>query len=300
MRATVTAAMLIGALGAPAAAMAMVPPNGATVAPGTAIDSPACEVGQSEYPNIPPVAGDRWEGWSTSATLRHAQYGQIDIIAVPDCAPIVVGDPGEYELTVSTGRRVEEFQLGRWMLVKDTSDDQIIRFTVAGAAACLRFSSVRDGAGRELSDAQLTTIGLPGRSLATGGVVKVPSGSQFGKGVEMHTDSGSVIRLRPGSQFKLGSGCRAGDEPDPGFNVTLRLVLGSIWAKIAPADSGGDFQVRTERVVAGPRGTTFSVSHRRGRQTTVRVFAGKVHMAPVGAPQRGVLLHRGQTGTSVG
>jgi len=295
----IKAAVLIGALGAPPAAAAVVPSDGGPVAPGTAIHSPACEVGQSEYPNIPPQAGDRWEGWAATATLRHAQRGQIGIIAPPDCAPIVVGDPGEYELTVTTGRRVEEFQMGRWTLVEDTSDSQVIRFTVGGAPACLRFSSVRDSTGRELADEQLRAIGLPGRSLRKGGVVKVPSGSRFGRGVELHTEAGSVIRLRPGSQFKLGSGCTADAQPDPGLHMTMRLVLGAIWAKIAPADSGGDFQVRTERAVTGPRGTTFSVRHdRKAGRTTVRVFAGRVHMAPVGARRRGLVLSRGQAGVS--
>lgn len=300
MRRLITGMALVGALGASSSAAALVPDDGAKVAPGTAIGSPACEVGQTEYPNIPPEPGDRWEGWAASAALSHAVHGQIGIIAAPDCTPIVVEDPGEYELTVTSGRRVEEFQMGTWMVVSDADDSKVIRFTVAGAPTCLRFSSVRDGAGRELSDRQLRAIGVPGRTLADGGVVKVPSGSEYGRGVEMRTDSGSVIRLRPGSRFRVAGGCSAGDEAEVGLHMKMRLLLGEIWAKVAPADSGG-LEVRTERAVAGPRGTTFSVRYDGGaRRTTVRVFHGKVHLAPIGAPGRGILLRKGQVGVSVG
>lgn len=297
MRRIIGGLVVAGVMGIAPAAQAVVPGDGATVPRGTMISSPACEVGRSEYPNIPPQPGDRWEAWATTAGLSHATRGHIDIIAPPDCAPIVVDHPGEYELEVYTGRRVEEFQMGTWWLVSDDSTTQTIRFRVPAQKVCMTFTSVRDQAGRQLSDLQLASIGLGGRQLLDGGRVSVPKGT-FGKGIEMRSVDGAVIRLGGGSAFRLQPGCKP-DAKQPA-HMRMRLLMGSIWAKV-PKTEKQKVQVETDRVVAGPRGTTYEVTYTpKGKRTTVRVFAGKVHMAPRARPKKGIMLTKGQAGVSVG
>lgn len=246
---------------------------------------------------MPPQPGDRWEGWASTAGLRHATRGHIGVIAPPDCAPIIVDRPGQYELEVHTSRRVEEFQMGMWMLVSDDSTAQTIRFRVPAQKVCMTFTSVRAQSGRQLSDRQLAAIGLSGRQLLDGGRVSVPKGT-FGKGIEMRTADGAVIRLGGGSAFRLQPGCKP-DAKQP-THMRMRLLMGSIWSKV-PKAAKQKVQVQTERVVAGPRGTTYEVTYTPKRQrTTVRVFAGKVHMAPKARPKRGIILTKGQAGVSVG
>lgn len=297
MRRIIGGLVAAGVLGAAPAAQAVVPADGATVVPGTMISSPACGVGQSAYPNIPPQPGDRWEGWSSAAGLRHATLGDIDIIAPPDCAPIVVDLPGEYELEVHTGRRVEEFQMGMWWRVSDDSTTQTIRFRVPDQKVCITFTSVRDQSGRQLSDRQLEAVGLTGRRLLDGGRVSVPKG-MFAKGIEMRTGDGAVIRVGAGAAFRLAAGCKG--DAKPSGHMRMRLIMGTIWAKV-PKSERRKVHVETDRAVAGPRGTTYQVTYApRTERTTVRVFAGKVHLAPRARPKKGILLMKGETGVSVG
>lgn len=291
-----------GVLGAVPAAQAVVPGDGATVPRGTLISSPACEVRQSDLPNMPPQDGDRVETWGSSAILRHARVGATDFndvgfITPDDCAPVAVNDPGRYELEVQSFHRVEENRLAMWWLVGEDTDSRVIRFRVPAAKVCKTFTSVRGQSGRQLSDQELEAIGLSGRQLLDGGRVSVPKG-KFGKGIEMRTEDGAVIRLGGGSTFRLQPGCK-GDAKLPSY-MRIRLMMGSIWAKV-PKTEKQKVQVETDRAVAGPRGTTYEVTYApKRKRTTVRVFAGKVYMAPRVRPKTGIVLTKGQTGVSVG
>jgi hypothetical protein len=301
MRLMLVSFMAGGVLAAAPAAQALVPSAGQEVPRGTPIESPACERWESGYPNIPPQPEDIFEVQVAAADLSSDDGGWIGSITAPDCEPITATAPGNYRLTVSTAHRVEQFLMGTWLPAGSEVDSYVISFTVGDDDVCLAFASVRDAAGRDLTDAQLNAIGIPGRQLKQGGAITLPAASMFPKGIEMRTRGGTVLRLANGSRMKVGKKCEGPDGDDGGWPMKIRLVFGAIWAKIGSRDAAGDFEVRTERVVAGPRGTTFEVRYERPRKRTrIRVFDGEVHMAPGGAPHKGVVLRAGQTGVHRG
>lgn len=104
---------------------------------------------------------------------------------------------------------------------------------------------------------------------------------------------GSRVAIAKGTTFRL-DGCSQPTAPElpPGMRFTL--MLGQVWAKIAP-ESGRRIQVSTERTVAGNRGTTFWMSYDRARKlTAVHVDEGSVWLRAAG---RTITVNAGQTAT---
>ena len=105
----------------------------------------------------------------------------------------------------------------------------------------------------------------------------VSRGQAYGEGVEIRTSGGSevvlawpsghVLRLGPLSVLRLTS-----TEPGP---VRLKLSAGKVHITAQKLQASQAFQVETPELVAGVRGTFFSVD-RQPQQTQVQVLAGQV------------------------
>ncbi|HEY3452841.1 MAG TPA: FecR family protein [Myxococcales bacterium] len=86
----------------------------------------------------------------------------------------------------------------------------------------------------------------------------------------------SVVRLGPASKLKL---------EEASFTDTSRsfkgtLLLGKVWSKVTSVfGSERNFEVTTERAVAGVRGTVFRVDAEKSKAVTVKVYDGTVAVA---------------------
>ena len=75
-----------------------------------------------------------------------------------------------------------------------------------------------------------------------------------------------VIQMEPGSPAKPR-------------DVKLHLALGKAWSNVAQTVGvKGDFQMVTDRAVAGVRGTVYRMNVEEDRSTLVRVYDGTVHV----------------------
>jgi hypothetical protein len=90
----------------------------------------------------------------------------------------------------------------------------------------------------------------------------------------------SVMRLGPSSKLKLD--VTSFSENSREFKATL--ILGKVWSKVSSIfGSERTFEVRTERAVAGVRGTIFRVDAARSKAVLVKVYTGTVAVAGTGA-----------------
>jgi len=89
----------------------------------------------------------------------------------------------------------------------------------------------------------------------------------------------SIVRLAPGSKLVLDEA--AFEEQERSFRATL--MLGKAWSKVTSLFSKEqDFEIRTERAVAGVRGTIFQVNAKKNKAVLVKVYAGAVAVAGTG------------------
>jgi len=112
-----------------------------------------------------------------------------------------------------------------------------------------------------------------------------------GSRVEVSLADGSLVRLNESSRIVIDTVAQA---PDLGWRIKLTLALGQVWAKVTRkvgADAG--FEVHTERVVAGVRGTEFLVSAAEDHQ--IEVYEGAVDVGVRGEGAEPV-HHRVQPG----
>jgi hypothetical protein len=113
----------------------------------------------------------------------------------------------------------------------------------------------------------------------------------------------SHLSLSAGTEMVFHRAVRAGRQ----WNVSLRLLVGELWARITATVAPGtsNWAVTTSNAVVGVRGTEFVVeaggrveSEDDQPTTSVDVFAGTVALAPLkGKP---VLVRQGQRGLVVG
>lgn len=97
--------------------------------------------------------------------------------------------------------------------------------------------------------------------------------------VEFDLGDGSVIRLDKGSSLKIED-CESpgGVTPETPTKIKFELLLGAIWAKVTHVVGAENaYEIRTERVVAGNRGTIFWMTNTR-TLTTLHVDSGSVWM----------------------
>lgn len=287
----------LGAL-APAAA-AVVPSEGATVPRGTLIHAPACTRSDTPIP-ADPQNGDTY-GWKAEFSTLIGPSGWMGDILAPECTPIAANALGSYTLRSYAASKLERLSLGTWFTAEDTLDEQgTVRFTVDDTKICLRFTSVTDHRGKPLSAAQLREIGLPDKQLRDGGIVSIPKGSSL-RGVELRTPNGDLLRVSPRSSFALLSGCQGAPDPEStSTRVRIQLLLGTLWSKVTTRESDREFEVETNRVVCGVRGTEFGVTYDpRRKRTTVQVKSGRVDVRRLRA-KKGIILTAGQRAVQQG
>lgn len=98
----------------------------------------------------------------------------------------------------------------------------------------------------------------------------------------------SVIRLGPSAKLRVDTA----QFTDEGRDFKATLLLGKVWSKVTGI-FGNDrsFEVRTERAVAGVRGTIFQVNAAKSKAVLVKVYTGTVAVAgssmPTAAPPKG-------------
>ena len=116
--------------------------------------------------------------------------------------------------------------------------------------------------------------------------------------VEMTLGDNSVIRMAAGSSLDIPAGCKF-DEGTTNWKIQLALTLGKVWAKVTSQFGGhNEMDVRTERVVAGNRGSEYWVSYDpASKLTIVHVISGSV---AVSAEGKTVIVTAGATATQQG
>lgn len=121
-----------------------------------------------------------------------------------------------------------------------------------------------------------------GSNIELGDTLTVKSGN-----LKFELNDGSVIMLAPNSVLEITQAEFEGQERK-GFKGLLKG--GSLWTKVKKALGGGEFEVSTERAVAGVRGTIFRIDadalvkaakSKQGRKASiVRVIEGSVAVNP--------------------
>jgi hypothetical protein len=97
--------------------------------------------------------------------------------------------------------------------------------------------------------------------------------------LEVTLSDKSVVRLGPTSRLKLDTAAFTDTTRD--FKATL--LLGKVWSKVTSVfGAERNFEVRTERAVAGVRGTVFRVDADKTKSVLVKVYAGTVAVAGQG------------------
>lgn len=121
-----------------------------------------------------------------------------------------------------------------------------------------------------------------GANIELGDTITVKSGN-----LKFELNDGSVIMLAPKSVLEITRADFEGQERK-GFKGLLKG--GSLWTKVKKALGGGEFEVSTERAVAGVRGTIFRIdadalvkaakSKQARKASIVRVIEGSVAVNP--------------------
>lgn len=122
--------------------------------------------------------------------------------------------------------------------------------------------------------------------LLVGAEIEVKDSLQLGpeSNLKLRLNDESVIMLGPNSQLYIDEATFEGQERK---SFSAKLGLGSLWAKVKKLVAGSEakFEVKTERAVAGVRGTIFRVDYMNAAQgatpgpapsMVVRVIEGRV------------------------
>ena len=135
--------------------------------------------------------------------------------------------------------------------------------TVTGKSPCTnKASQITDVT--TPNDEPTSLLGLKGTNVSPGQVIA--TGDQR---VELTFGDGSIVRLDSNSKVSIVS-CKEplGTAPPTSFNIEFGLFLSSMWAKVTQAvGSNQGYEIRTERVVAGNRGTIFWITDTRTATT---------------------------------
>ena len=92
-----------------------------------------------------------------------------------------------------------------------------------------------------------------------------------------------IVRLGPSSKLRLDEAAFS----DEGRDFKATLLLGKVWSKVTGVfGSKRNFEVRTERAVAGVRGTIFQLDAKKTKAVLVKVYAGTVAVSGATAASR--------------
>ena len=148
----------------------------------------------------------------------------------------------------------------------------------AGVVTYLTGEARRDHGGK------LTPLAMKS-SVAEGDRIETGKGAKL----ELTLADKSVLRLDGATVFTLKTASL-----DSGTQVTGKITVGRIWAKVASVLGGtSHFDIETQNAVAGVRGTTFRVDAHRDDSALVRVYAGAVAVATKAVPST---PHAGKSG----
>jgi len=137
------------------------------------------------------------------------------------------------------------------------------------------------------------------RTTPKGELLPLRVGSQLGLGDILEVKSGNLkISLRDESEIVLGSGSllridEAQFKQRGNRRFSAWLFVGSVWSRVVKALAGSEakFEVVTDRMVAGVRGTTFRVDTATNaaddKETLVHVIQGRVRVVERGARNAG-------------
>lgn len=194
--------------------------------------------------------------------------------------------PGKYRMVVIRGR---------WG--HDEGHEIIAEFIIGEPTPCDAKANqiilVKDGNGKILGDDERKALGLGSNSFMSGQTVNVPN--SIPKGIEIKFYDNSITRISNGSKLKINS-CADLAPTATSASVKLTLLLGKIWAQIAP-DADMKWQIETERSVDGNRGTIFSTEYNpTTKTTTVIVEEGSVWLRNKFGKVKTIIINEGQTG----
>ena len=141
---------------------------------------------------------------------------------------------------------------------------------------------VEGKAQRKARDGQTTPLSA-GTEIHLGDVLEVASGN-----VKLSLSDGSVLMLSEGARLAVSEADFAALDRR---RVSLKLLFGSLWAKVVRASSSGaKFDVVTPRAVAGVRGTVLQVDlfadGKKLKGQCVCVYEGSVEVTPQGKAAR--------------
>ena len=92
--------------------------------------------------------------------------------------------------------------------------------------------------------------------------------------VELKLPDGSYVRYDESTTFELVSA--AVDAEKKQRNISVNMIIGKTWAKVARLLGGGRFTVTTRTAVAGVRGTVYRVNVNPDNSIVVKVYLGEV------------------------
>lgn len=153
-------------------------------------------------------------------------------------------------------------------------------FSTAALAEVGKVAALEGEATRAAKDGAAEALKV-GSNIELGDTITVKSGN-----LKFELNDGSVIMLAPASVLEITKAEFEGQERK-GFQGLLKG--GSLWTKVKKALGAGEFEVSTERAVAGVRGTIFRIdadalvkaAKGKGRKASiVRVIEGSVAVNP--------------------
>jgi hypothetical protein len=121
-----------------------------------------------------------------------------------------------------------------------------------------------------------------GGALPVGSIVQAGQTLSTGPGqrLEMTGIDGGIIRLAAQSSMV----CEGGDFTEAPRTLSMKLILGNMWAKISDALGGDQTTVQTERAVTGVRGSEYTLSVNAGTEIA-HVIEGKGFVQLPGKPE---------------
>jgi hypothetical protein len=154
--------------------------------------------------------------------------------------------------------------------------------TTAAFAEVGKVAALEGEASRTAKDGGATEALKVGSAIELGDTITVKTGN-----LKFELNDGTVIMLAPASVLEITRADFEGQERK-GFSGLLKG--GSLWTKVKKALGAGEFEVSTERAVAGVRGTIFRIDAdalvkaakgKQGRKASiVRVLEGAVAVNP--------------------
>lgn len=218
-------------------------------------------------------------------------YGGINTVFNPVVDPTTCTatftEPGKYRMVVIHGR---------WG--HDEGHEVVAEFSINGStpyeSKSNQIMSIRDGNGKMLTDQERKALGLEKDNFMSGQTVMVPK--SIPKGIDIKFFDDSRLRISSGTSYKVNN-CSDLDPLETSATVKLTLLLGKIWAEIAP-ESEMKWQIETERSVDGNRGTIFSTEYNPAtKTTTVIVEEGSVWLRNKFGNVETIIINEGETGT---